>query len=213
MFERRLAKSSERVGQAELNIRLGVEAALVGRRIAAPGRKEHRHINRLVGHSEQIRSASTASAAPIHQKTVAPSRDSIEPGSGTTAPSLWPLIFAQGDDRLGPMTGGIHFKDAEFAEVLGRLALVEGEKRERATQLVEELKATKKAHAEALTRIMRLRKALAEIEADLKAELAEAAALVGPNKVRRIGPARSDRTVRAIGQNAMKLITKAEKGN
>ena len=39
MFERRLAKSGERVGQAELNIGLGVEAALVGRRIAAQGGK------------------------------------------------------------------------------------------------------------------------------------------------------------------------------
>ena len=40
MFERRLAKSGERVGEAVLNIGLRVEAALVGRGIAAPGRPE-----------------------------------------------------------------------------------------------------------------------------------------------------------------------------
>src|SRR6185437_4737432 len=37
MFERRLAINSEGVGQAVLNIGLRVEAALVGRGVAAPG--------------------------------------------------------------------------------------------------------------------------------------------------------------------------------
>ena len=56
MFERRLAESGERVGQAELNVGLGVEAALVGRRIAAPGRKEHSLFNMLPRPSEHIAS-------------------------------------------------------------------------------------------------------------------------------------------------------------
>src|SRR5271170_4783723 len=38
MFKRRLAESGERVGEAVLNVSLRVEAALVGRGIAAPGR-------------------------------------------------------------------------------------------------------------------------------------------------------------------------------
>jgi hypothetical protein len=40
MFERRLAINGEGIRQAELNIGLRIEAALIGRGIAAPGRPE-----------------------------------------------------------------------------------------------------------------------------------------------------------------------------
>jgi hypothetical protein len=45
MFEGRLAKSGERVCETVLNIGLRIEAALVCRGIAAPGRKEVRLFN------------------------------------------------------------------------------------------------------------------------------------------------------------------------
>ena len=91
----------------------------------------------------------------------------------------------------------MHVKDKEYIEALYRLKLLQAdpqageERRTRAADLIAELGAIKVAQAAAVARVMRLRKALAEIEADRKAALAEAALLLGPQPRKR-SPARHD---------------------